>query len=360
MIRMFRAGITAGTLLTGAALFAPAPVQAAASERAATTDQATAARAATPTGAAAAERGAAPTGSATAVRAGVPTFRRLVAYVRDGNIYVSQGAAERAITRGGGYSRPRWSPNGGRIAYLRAGLLSVMNADGTGQVRLSDRPAAGPAWSPDGRWLAFAAPGCSGGPAIYRISAVTPNSRPEVLFPADCRGEALPPVTRPVPASGTLAQRLRRDDAVAWSPDGTRIAFRGGQCESTYDDCLSLGTVASGGERVLAAYGGGGHESSGFAVVPAFRADGVKVAWTAYQVGHDAASTLPIHVVEYDLARGGVRRVGAAEDRELAYESATRALVTGTYRNSTWILAVDLRSGVRVPFHPGSQPSIQP
>jgi dipeptidyl aminopeptidase/acylaminoacyl peptidase len=293
--------------------------------------------------------------------AATPTFSKLVAYVRDGNVYVSRNATERRLTTGGGHSRPRWSPDGRKLAFLRSGLLWVMNADGTAKRRLTTRPASGPAWSPDGRWIAFASAGCVGGPAVYRISSTATNALAEALFPASCRGEAAPAITAATPApAGTLAERLGRDDAVAWSPDGARIAFRGGDCESVYDACLSLGNVATGGERVLAAYGGGGSENSGFAVLPSFSRDGAKVGWTAYQVGHDAASTLPVHVVEADLASGQERRLGAAEDREMVYESATRGALTGRHQGASWVIAVNLGSGARAPFHRGSQPSIQP
>jgi dipeptidyl aminopeptidase/acylaminoacyl peptidase len=304
---------------------------------------------------------AAPAPAQAAEHASGPTFAKLVAYVRDGNVHVSKGATERRLTTGGGHSRVRWSPDGRKLAFLRGGLLWVMNADGSGKRRLTTRPASGPAWSPDGRWIAFASAGCVGGPAVYRISATAANAQPAALFPASCREQAPPVVTAaPAAPTGTLAQRLRRDDALAWSPDGARIAFRGGDCEAIYDDCLSLGNVATGGERVLAAYGGGGSERSGFAVVPAFRRDGAKVTWTAYREGENAASTLPVHVVEHDLASGRQRRIGAAEDREMVYESATRGVVTGRHQGASWLIVVNLVTGARAPFHKGSQASIQP
>jgi dipeptidyl aminopeptidase/acylaminoacyl peptidase len=301
---------------------------------------------------------AAPAEPASPTGAAAPAFTRPVAYLRDGNIYVSAGATERRLTTGGGHARPRWSPDGRRLAFLRAGQPWVMLADGSGARRLDSRPAAGPAWSPDGRWIAFSSAGCTGVPAIYRISATQPAAA-EALFPAACRDEPAPrpPAVAPAP-TGPLAERLRRDDAVAWSPDGARIAFRGGDCESIYDDCLTLGNVATGGERTLVGYGGGGQEFSGFAVVPSFRADGVKVSWTAYQEGSDAATTLPVHLVELDLATGATRRVGGAEDREMAYEGAARGVFTGRHQNASWVFVVDLRTGVRSPFHRGSQPTI--
>jgi Tol biopolymer transport system component len=295
--------------------------------------------------------------------AATPVAPSLVAYVRSGDVWVSRGATETKLTTGGGWSRPRFSPDGRSIALLKAGQLWTMKADGSAKRRLTTRAASGPSWSPDGSTIAFASLSCSGGPGVYRISATTTAATPAVLFPAYCREEELPAEPAPAPkaaATSSLSERLRTDDAVAWSPDGTRVAFRGGDCESTYDACLMVGTVATGGERTVAAYGGGSLQTSGFAVVPHWRTDGAKLSWTAYQKGETTAENQPLHVVEYDPATGAKRTVGAIQDRELAYVDANRAVATGTYRNGSWVMVVNLATGARTPFHQGSQPSVQP
>ena len=57
---------------------------------------------------------------------------------------------------------PAWSPDGRRIAFASdrdgGSNIYVMNADGSGVARLTDSSAGdyGPAWSPDGRRIAFA------------------------------------------------------------------------------------------------------------------------------------------------------------------------------------------------------------
>jgi TolB protein len=295
--------------------------------------------------------------------AAAPALPSLVAYVRAGDVWVSKGATETKLTTGGGWSRPRFSPDGRSIALLKAGQLWTMKADGSNRRRLTTRSASGPSWSPDSRTIAFASLSCSGGPGVYQISATTAGASPAVIFPAYCREEELPAEPAPaakVAASSSLSDRLRTDDAVAWSPDGTRVAFRGGDCESTYDACLSVGTVATGGEKTVAAFGGGSLQTSGFAVVPNWRGDGAKLSWTAYQQGETVAENQPLHVVEYDTTTGAKRTIGASQDRELAYVDATRGVATGTYRNGSWVLMVNLATGARTPFHQGSQPSVQP
>jgi TolB protein len=297
------------------------------------------------------------TGPAPARAATLPSQ---IAYVRGGEIYVSSGPAEKRLTAGGGHSRPRWSADGTRIAYLTGGQLWTMNADGTAQRRLTTRAAAGPSWSPDGKWIAFASLSCTGGPVVYRIAASGRSAAPEVLFPSECRGEDLPAEEPATPRVGTLTDRLRTDDAVAWSPDGTKIAFRGGDCDSVYDACLSVGTVTTGAEQTVAAYGGGSLQNSGFAVVPSWRGDGARLAWTAYQEGETTADNEPVHLVEYNPATRTKRTVGSALDRELAYLDANRAVVTGQYRGGSWVTVVGLADGSRTLFHSGSQPSVRP
>jgi hypothetical protein len=95
-----------------------------------------------------------------------------------------------------------------------------------------------------------------------------------------------------------------------------------------------------------------GQVFDGFAVIPAWRPDGQRLAWTSAQDGQT------VHVVEATPAGAASRTVGAALDRELAYGSPTTAVLTGQYRGASWLFTIDLATGARTPLAQGSQPSV--
>jgi TolB protein len=122
-------------------------------------------------------------------------------------IYVmnADGTGQTRLTTEGG-SFPAWSPNGSKIAFTsnRDGNFEiyVMNADGSGQTRLTNRPNATdlqPAWSPDGSKIAFASFESS-----YDIWVIN----------VDGTGET------------NLTAHPAEDTYPSWSPDGSRIAFQ--------------------------------------------------------------------------------------------------------------------------------------
>ena len=133
---------------------------------------------------------------------------------RDGNlgIYVmnadGSGQTRLSENKSGphGDFAPAWSPDGSRIAFMsdRDGRsnyeIYVMNADGTGQTNLTDNPDidSNPSWSPDGSRIAF-----DSGRDSYEIYVTN----------ADGSGQ-----TRLTDSPGL-------DSDPAWSPDGNRIAF---------------------------------------------------------------------------------------------------------------------------------------
>jgi Tol biopolymer transport system component len=130
---------------------------------------------------------------------------------RDGfgaNIWVipSGGGTPVKYTQAGGTS-PDWSSDGTRIAftsYSGTTDISVMNADGTGQTRITSISGAWesePVWSPDRTKIAYTS--ASGGPSqIWVMNA--DGSSPVQLTGLTDGGTSFNP---------------------AWSPDGTKIAF---------------------------------------------------------------------------------------------------------------------------------------
>jgi Tol biopolymer transport system component len=79
------------------------------------------------------------------------------------------GGDRRLVARGG--TRPRWSPDGRRIAFLRSGGLWVSRADGgrTRRVTPEGWRVMTHDWSPRGTRLAFVRNFVNGGSAIYTV-----------------------------------------------------------------------------------------------------------------------------------------------------------------------------------------------
>ncbi|MDX6325973.1 MAG: hypothetical protein QOK15_2327 [Nocardioidaceae bacterium] len=165
------------------------------------------------------------------------------------------GAGVRQLThvpKGHAATQPRWSPDGTRIAFELDSRIWVMNANGTGQKRLTGRPGFedhSPAWSPDGTTIVFSRCNVQLGFDAYcdidRISAhgtglttilhdnwkggqptYSPNGR-EIAFTTD-RGGFISAVWV-MRADGSHPRRLTDPVLEAngpdWSPDGTHILF---------------------------------------------------------------------------------------------------------------------------------------
>lgn|GEM_PF-1806206 len=149
---------------------------------------------------------------------------------------------------------PSWSPDGRRLVYQRAfngAAIYVINADGTGQQRLSPTPGfdVTPSWSPDGRKIVYARLHAAPQPDMPPLTdirimnadgtgdhAVLANTvfsveprwsvNDQLVFMSLMNGSELEIYV--MNADGTHLRQLtgaaNNGDPV-WSPDGTRITF---------------------------------------------------------------------------------------------------------------------------------------
>ena len=107
------------------------------------------------------------------------------------------GSGQRRMTRNATATGPAWSPDGRKIAFVsrRDGNreVYVMNADGSGQRNLTRNAAFdnNPAWSPDGQKIAFVRGQC----------------RYAVVYVMNANGSAQRRLTEPAPANPCSRER---------------------------------------------------------------------------------------------------------------------------------------------------------
>jgi Tol biopolymer transport system component len=226
-----------------------------------------------------------------------------LAFVRNGDLYLVRGArpGSRRLTRGAGIALPPvWSPDGAKIAYLGGGGrfldLFVVDIRAERSRRLGRRvvgrqtlPYPGrPTWSPNGRRIAFVR-AIREGIDRHQLRVVDVHTGREHRLTApdgfDAEPSWAPDGTR---ISFTrynrwgafglrvLDLRLRRlrhlakgANAPAWSPDGTRIAFK-------RDYSIYVVDARGGRARVLSGRGFGG--GSSFRDPPVWSPDGRRIA----------------------------------------------------------------------------------
>jgi len=164
-----------------------------------------------------------------------------------------------AIAFGG--SRPRWSPDGTKVAFQvkqdHGGTnLVLVNKDGTGWRQITtDGGAADPAWSPDGKRIAYRH-GLTRETAIY-------------VFDLESNESEL------------LADLPEADRAPDWSPDGTKVVFSSGTfAKRRTEEDLYIVDVGTGEVRRIV-------DNLGRDTHPRFSPDGKFIAWTGAAREHD-------------------------------------------------------------------------
>lgn len=127
----------------------------------------------------------------------------------------------------GAEAHPVYSPDGSKIAFVRANDIWTMNADGTGQVAITgtEGPDNEPAWSPDGSQIVYV--------SNHNIPGTVPITTGPELFVTPATGGAQRQVTN-TPSNAASG-------APQWSPAGDQIAYH-----SNADGGLEIYTIDAG------------------------------------------------------------------------------------------------------------------
>jgi Tol biopolymer transport system component len=181
-----------------------------------------------------------------------------IAFVRSNQIYTMTrtGTSVTKLTTVGKNYRPKWSPNGQKIAYINEDAsgrrdVFIMSATGTNKTKVTNSGSVNtaPAWSPNGATLAFAQTG------TYRFTPTCyPNCADQI--PYDVNGNYLFIVKATAPFGTPSLLKVYPSylssyydskpitvydkSSLAWSPNGADLALVNGDSGDSPDTGLHM------------------------------------------------------------------------------------------------------------------------
>ncbi len=226
---------------------------------------------------------------------------------------VSGGDAEQ-LTRGEADVAPAFSPDGGRIAFLRAqdgpAQLWLLPANGGEPEQLTTLPlgAGAPVWSPDGTAVAFSAP-------VDEGDAKAPVVADRLDYKADGSGflRTIRSHLHVLDLADREVRQLTGGDwhagQPAWSPDGTQLAFAAAtdsDADLTFRAPVHVVSAAGGEPRLVGL-------ASGQAATITWTEDGTALLVT----GRTTTDTGHLGLLRVPLDGGEVRNLAEALDRNV-------------------------------------------
>jgi TolB protein len=149
----------------------------------------------------------------------------------------ADGSNQRLFAAGG--QAPDWSPDGRLIAFSRDGQVWTMNADGTGEKRITSSATfkVRPSWSPDGTQMVFILIRNLSNPMDPQpqIGIMSSNGTSERILTAADRTN----VCTEIDGSTRVLETAHDANAPSWSPIDDRIALWSG-IENMYGQVWSI------------------------------------------------------------------------------------------------------------------------